>query len=265
LKRVMKALRLAGYKEVTGITGVHDSGGDTGKLRKKFNIPAVGDIREVIAELSGVYQLNYKVPKWHKVGNYFLMLLTKRYGIVKATEILEEMFELKYKILPVSNSQTNLVAETDSGLIEGEHLIEKCGCKIRKIRLRPTVHANKIVLRYIKDSEWVIFSPGSLYTSILSLLLYRGMRKALKSVNNKLIIVNLARDLETTHIKFLSEYLDEFRKFGIDEFFVLVDSKERKWSIKKDVVGNNIFSFDVSEGKYHDEKKLSIALKKIIR
>ena len=40
--------------DITAIITVSDNGSSTGKLRKEFNIPAVGDIRKVITSLSGI-------------------------------------------------------------------------------------------------------------------------------------------------------------------------------------------------------------------
>jgi len=264
LKRVMKALEIAGYKNVIGITGVHDSGGDSGKLREIMKVPPVGDIREVIAELSGIYELNYKIKDWHKVGNFFLALLAKKYGIEKASQIFGELLDLKFKVLPVANSPTTLSAWTDKGLIEGEHLIEKCGCYIKKIEIKPKVSASPYVLKEIRNADWVIFSPGSLYTSVLSLLLYKGIKEAVLKAKKRLIVTNLTTDLETLHIKSLSDYIKEFQKFGIKDFIVLANSKSSKNSIEIDLIGENIYTFDLKGRDGHDVKKVAIALKKII-
>lgn len=49
---------LKGLKEfpldITAVITVSDNGRSTGKLRKEFNTPAVGDIRKVITNLSGI-------------------------------------------------------------------------------------------------------------------------------------------------------------------------------------------------------------------
>jgi len=264
LKRVMKALELAGYEDVIGITGVHDSGGDTGKLREMMGIPPVGDIREIVAELTGIHELNYRVKNWHKIGNFFLALLAKKYGIEKASYIFGELLGLKFRILPIANSPTTLIAWTDKGLIEGEHLIENCGCCIKRLEIKPKISASPRIIREIKRADWVIFAPGSLYTSILSLLLYRGVRDAVLRAKNRLIVANLKVDSETPFIACLSEYIKEFQNFGIKDFFVIANSMPCNNMIKVDLIGENIYTFDLKGKEGHDIKKLSIALKKII-
>ncbi len=65
--------------DITAVVSVSDDGRSTGKLRKEFNIPAVGDIRQVIIALSEtepLFQnlLNYRFKtnsdlSGHALGN----------------------------------------------------------------------------------------------------------------------------------------------------------------------------------------------------
>ena len=43
--------------DITAIVSVADDGSSTGKLRQEFNIPAVGDLRNVLVSLSEVEPL----------------------------------------------------------------------------------------------------------------------------------------------------------------------------------------------------------------
>ena len=56
---------LSGLKDfpidITAIITVSDNGRSTGKLRKEFNTPAVGDIRKVISNLSDT---DDDIKKW---------------------------------------------------------------------------------------------------------------------------------------------------------------------------------------------------------
>ena len=77
---------LAGLKEfpvdITAVITVSDNGRSTGKLRKEFNTPAVGDIRKVITNLSDIdpdikkmleYRFNTSSDlNGHAVGNLIL-------------------------------------------------------------------------------------------------------------------------------------------------------------------------------------------------
>ena len=48
--------------DITAVITVSDNGSSTGKLRKEFNIPAIGDIRKVITHLSGTTPTIKKIP-----------------------------------------------------------------------------------------------------------------------------------------------------------------------------------------------------------
>ena len=68
--------------DITAIITVSDNGSSTGKLRKEFNTPAVGDIRKVITNLSGIddpikEMMEYRFTtssdlNGHAVGNLIL-------------------------------------------------------------------------------------------------------------------------------------------------------------------------------------------------
>lgn len=47
--------------DITAVITVSDNGRSTGKLRKEFNTPAVGDIRKVITALS---EIDDPIKKW---------------------------------------------------------------------------------------------------------------------------------------------------------------------------------------------------------
>ena len=77
---------LMGLKEfpldISAVVSVSDDGSSTGRLRKEFNIPAVGDIRKVLVSLSETEPLFEKLLNYrfntssdlngHTVGNLLL-------------------------------------------------------------------------------------------------------------------------------------------------------------------------------------------------
>ena len=76
--------------DITAIISVSDNGRSTGKLRTEFNIPAVGDIRQVISNLSETSPeirklMNYRFEtssdlNGHALGNLFLVADMKMTG-----------------------------------------------------------------------------------------------------------------------------------------------------------------------------------------
>lgn len=72
--------------DLAAVVAVSDDGSSTGKLRKEFNIPAVGDLRNVIISLAEseslferLFQYRFKGSSdlaGHPVGNLLLTALT---------------------------------------------------------------------------------------------------------------------------------------------------------------------------------------------
>src|SRR5437762_1512773 len=90
--------------DVTAIVHVSDSGGSTGVLRRAFNMPAMGDIRNCLVSLAGddsvltsLCQHRFENPEnfaGHSVGNLILSALYQMSGnftaaVRQASELLK--------------------------------------------------------------------------------------------------------------------------------------------------------------------------------
>ena len=79
--------------DITAVITVSDNGRSTGKLRKEFHTPAVGDIRKVITSLSGIDEpikkmMSYRFNTFsdldgHAVGNLILTSMLDITGSLK--------------------------------------------------------------------------------------------------------------------------------------------------------------------------------------
>ena len=140
---------LSGLKQypldITAIVTVCDDGKSTGILREEFNIPAVGDIRRVLVALSETEPLvmelfNYRFKTTsdldgHTVGN---LLLTASSGITgnlsDGIEALSKVFNLKGKVVPLTEDNVVLLGEMEDGsIVEGEHNITVNTNKIKRV------------------------------------------------------------------------------------------------------------------------------------
>ncbi len=181
---------LMGLKEYTtnlsAIVTVADSGGSTGRLRKEFDVPAPGDIRNCIVALADapsfmgeLFQFRFEENselKGHNFGNIFITAMTRLTGdFKKAIEESSKVLAIRGKVLPSTVHKVSLVAEYEDGsVVEGEAKIPEKGIPIKKVYLKP-VHSedhDKIqpaleVIEAIKNAEIIVIGPGSLYTSIL--------------------------------------------------------------------------------------------------
>ena len=131
--------------DITAVITVSDNGSSTGKLRKEFNIPAIGDIRKVITHLSGTTPTIKKMMEYrfntssdldgHALGNLILTAMLDITGSLKdSVDSLSHLLDLKHRVLPISEDYLTLMGEDINGnIIEGEEQITEAHTKIKRI------------------------------------------------------------------------------------------------------------------------------------
>lgn len=214
--------------EITAVITVSDSGSSTGRLRKEFSTPAVGDIRKVLSNLStlpdeirDVMEYRLSIPgndlDNHAMGNLVLTSLLKKTGSLKTSiEYLSKLLDVKHTVLPLSEDYLTLMGETVNGeIIEGEDKITKAKKKYKRFFYKENPHVLPEVFAKIKEADLIILSMGSLYTSVLPHLLCKDVVKAInESKAKKMYICNaMTQPGETDdfgvsdHVNFLESYL----------------------------------------------------------
>lgn len=220
--------------DITAIITVADDGKSTGRLRNEFNIPAVGDVRKVITSLSGVKPeikelMNYRFSTYsdfngHALGNLILVGMLDITGSLKSSiECLSELLDVRHKVYPISEDRLTLMAETiDGKIIEGEAEITANRDMKKRVFYKEEPTVTKEALDAVGEADLIIFSMGSLYTSILPTIIGKEMKKALKKSKAKIMYICNAftQPGETDnfgvsgHIKILNNYLDK-RKIDV--------------------------------------------------
>lgn len=226
LSQLLKGLKLFPI-DITAVVSVSDNGGSTLRLRKDFNIPAVGDISKVLMAMSNTDQdivnlMNYRFKQSKTLGNHSIKnllltaLLEQKGDFASAIPVLAKLLDIEGKVLPITEDNAELVGITvDGKKINGETSITKCKKKIEKIMYDKEVVANPEVLEAISEADLIIFSSGSLLTSIIPNIIIPDVVKAIKkSKAPKLYICNLVTQPGETddfkvsdHINVLEEYL----------------------------------------------------------
>lgn len=185
--------------DITAVVSVSDDGKSTGRLRKEFNIPAVGDIRRVLISLAEIEPLVEKVLNYrfttnselngHTVGNLLLTAITNISGNMSdGIEAIGSVLNLKGKVLPLTEDNVVLMGKMEDGsIIEGEHNITEAGKKIMDVFYKETPIICESVIKSIKEADLIIFSMGSLYTSIMPNLISKDMLEAIDSSKAKLM------------------------------------------------------------------------------
>lgn len=222
---------LKGLKEfpldITSVVSVCDDGKSTGKLRKEFNIPAMGDIRRVMISLSETEPLMEKLLNYrfssnselneHTVGNLLLTAGTQITGnLSDGIKSISKVLNLKGKVIPFSEDNIVLSAIMENGsIVNGEHYITESPLKIKKVYYEKEPEICDEVFASIDKSDLIILSMGSLYTSIIPNLLSKKIIEKLDKTSAKIMYVcNMVTQPGETddfkvsdHLKVLNSYL----------------------------------------------------------
>ena len=196
---------LSGLKEfpvdITAIVSVSDDGKSTGRLREEFNIPAMGDVRRVLISLSEVEPIVEKLMNYrfqttsdldgHTVGNLMLTALTNITGNMSdSIEVLGNVFNLKGKVLPLTEDNVVLMAHMKDGkTIEGEHIITDYPSQIQDLFYKEEPVIPTQVLEEIRQADMIILSMGSLFTSVICNLISKDVIQAIDESHAKILYV----------------------------------------------------------------------------
>ena len=228
--------------DITAVITVSDNGRSTGKLREEFHTPAVGDIRKVITNLSQTdepikemmsYRFNTSSDlDGHAVGNLILTAMLDITGSLKdSIAYLSKILDVRHTVLPVSEDSdlTLMGMDEDGNVIEGEEQITQAHRHIEKIFYKHEPKVSKEVIEAIHQADLIIFSMGSLYTSILPNIICKQVQEALDNSDAPIMyLCNIVTQPGETdnftvsdHVKLLNRYLNH-RKVDV----VVANSKE---------------------------------------
>ena len=180
------------------IISTTDNGGHTGLLRKEFDIPALGDIRRCLSEVTRNKilrkLLDYRFEEVHNIkdlslGNLILLSLLDE-DLESSLLNLKNELSLPITLLPSLNYSTNIYAKyKDNSIIKGEVNIPQ-NKKIKDIFYDEKTYITPTVKQTLKEADYIVISPGSLYTSILPILAIEDIKKIIKKSKAPLIYVS---------------------------------------------------------------------------
>ena len=212
--------------DVTTVITVSDNGSSTGVLKKELDIPAVGDIGKVLISMANVDDdftslLRYRFSKDgslhnHPVRNIMLAALIDLKGnLTEATAYMCKLLKIKGTVLPLTEEKVELVGKNGKQEFFGQVAVSNNVRNIRKLSYDHRIHVSETVLKKLEDADLIVFSPGSLYTSILPHLLSQDIIRMLSRVKAPVMYVcNIVTQPGETdgykvsdHIKVLNRYL----------------------------------------------------------
>jgi uncharacterized cofD-like protein len=161
----------------------------------------------------------------HPVGNLVLQGLIEMLGDpVAALDHAAAMLGCEGRVLPMSRQAVNIEADVLGGdpdrpgdvvAVRGQHAVAVTRGEVQRVRLKPSQPvACAEAVAAIRAADWLIFGPGSWYTSVIPHLLVPDLAAAvLASPAKRLVTLNLAAEKETSglsvpdHLATLTRYL----------------------------------------------------------
>jgi uncharacterized cofD-like protein len=240
------------HLDLTAVVTVGDDGGSSGRLRAERGGLPPGDLRQALVALAEsddavgdrsarLFQHRfdgYGPLAGHAVGNLVLSGLIEMLGDpVEALDQAAAMLRCCGRVLPMSRQAVSIEADVLGGdatrpdqvvAVRGQHAVAVTRGEVQTVRIRPgQPPACAEAVAAIHAADWLIFGPGSWYTSVIPHLLVPDLAAAMvASRARRLVTLNLAAEKETSglsvpgHLAALTRYLP-----GLRVDVVLADGK----------------------------------------
>ena len=255
LAATLRALRLLRPKlslDITAVVTVGDDGGSSGRLRAERGGLPPGDLRQALAALAdpddpeagwsaALLQFRFGGAEplaGHAVGNLLLTGLMEFTGDpVVALDRAGSMVRSVGRVLPMCRHPLRIEARVrgvrperpdEVTTVTGQHAIAVSRGVVEDVRLLPAVPvACTEAVDAVGSADWLVFGPGSWFTSVIPHLLVPALAQAISaSPARRLVTLNLATEPETAglslpdHLRALGRYLP-----GLRVDVVLADGK----------------------------------------
>ncbi|WP_030452231.1 gluconeogenesis factor YvcK family protein [Herbidospora cretacea] len=198
--------------DLTAVVTVADDGGSSGRLRRELGVLPPGDLRMALAALCGddewgqtwsrVVQHRFHGEgdlQGHAVGNLLIVALWELLDDpVKALEWVGRLLGAHGRVLPMASVPLDIEAEVELDgavtTVRGQVACALTPGRVRAISLVPSdPPVSPEAVRAIHEADWVVFGPGSWFTSVLPHLKVPGLARALATTSaRRLVILNLA-------------------------------------------------------------------------
>lgn len=208
LANALRAIRrYAG--EITAVVTVADDGGSSGRLRRDLGVLPPGDLRRALAALAGdevwaaafEHRFDDGDLAGHALGNLVLAGLFETLGDpVAALDEAARLVAACGRVLPATVEPVVLKADVDGRSVEGQVAVATAPGRIRRVEVvPPDARAVPAALEAIARADQVVLAPGSLYTSVLAVLVVEGVRAAVRSAPGRVVQVgNLGPQVHET-------------------------------------------------------------------
>jgi uncharacterized cofD-like protein len=239
-------------ERLTAVVTVADDGGSSGRLRRELGVLPPGDLRMALAALcdddewgrtwSRVIQHRFRSEgelHGHTVGNLLIVALWEllddpspnagTHATVAGLDWVGRLLKARGRVLPMASVPLDIAAEVEGAdparpyditIVRGQVACASTPGKVRGVSLIPAdPPACPEAIAAIEDADWVVFGPGSWFTSVLPHLKVPGLARALTTTRaRRVVALNLApQPGETddfspqTHLEVLQAHAPELR------------------------------------------------------
>ena len=220
-------------EDLTAIVTVADNGGSSGRLRHELGVLPPGDLRQALAALcrddewgrTWAHVLQHRFSSGgqlheHAVGNLLIVALWELLDDpVQGLDWVARLLGAEGRVLPMAAVPLDIVAQVrgadetapdEVSVVQGQVEVATTAGQVESVRLLPDdPPACKAALDAVGRADWVIFGPGSWYTSVLPHLLVPDMLTALTTSKAKsCVTLNLEPQLGETDGFSASTYLE---------------------------------------------------------
>lgn len=259
---LLRGLKTLDHIKLTSLVTVADDGGSTGRLRKIYDIPAMGDVRNVMIALAESETLlsmlmGYRFKELedselsgHNLGNLILTAMMESSGnFLDSISTISKVLNVKGDIIPSTCQTITLYARMHDGtIVKGEDNIPTKRNRIKEVFYQEEVQASDQAVVAIKEADIIIYGIGSLYTSICPNLIITQIQEALQATKAKKIYVcNAMSQTGETDGYYLEDHVDALIKHS-------------KSSIDAVVMANDVIP-EAALNRYLDDETHRIVVK----
>ena len=259
---ILRGIKKIEEIDLTAIVTVADDGGSTGRLRRHFHIPAMGDIRNVLISLGESETLlatlmDYRFESMsgseedvmgHNLGNLILTAMTQSCGsFLDSISTLCKVLNVRGDIIPATSQVITLFARMQDGtIVRGESNIPNISNRIREVFYEEKVSATPAAIEAILSADIVVLGIGSVYTSILPNLIIPEIKEALEKSKAKVVYYcNAMTQPGETDGYSMEDHVEAFRHHGSDvDMVVMADDRIPDEILKR----------------YHDEGSIEVKM-----
>jgi len=198
--------------DVTAIVTVADDGGSSGRLRRDYGVLPPGDLRMALAALcdddewgttwSRLVQHRFGGAgelAGHATGNLLLTALWELLGDpVAGLDWLGRMLRIRGRVLPMAAVPLEIVATVEGvdparpheeSIVRGQASVAVTPGRVRSIELVPGDPPSvPEAVSAVLSADWVVFGPGSWFTSVLPHLLVPSLASALAATSARRVV-----------------------------------------------------------------------------